>query len=351
MQKLKISSVSLMLTLFVSALTLILMQNYRQDNFSSFLLTAISLPIAMIIILVYFVPSVIIKKRSGLDFFSFAQKVTPSAVVFVSAFYAMYFVYLIEYFLLGYVQIFKLTLNPDASGFVVALLMLLVAVFAARKGIAAVTRFAIFVFAFSLLFFALIFGGSLSGFDFEVNSSIFDASYSDFILSVSKFMTLSFAAVIFSSTAGVCKSFKVKHLVLTIAAILLVILLSIFFIWFVLGEYGKQQSSQMFLLSKSAKLGVIGGLDSFFLAVLAMAMFVLTAIALICIDRAVQRPVGKSVSALFALITLVLFICAENINSVKEILTSAYIFNILNFVAALLIPAVYLICFRRRLGE
>ncbi len=350
MQYKQFSSVQLMLTLFVLSLPIILMQNYYAAFSDSFVINIIALAVEFAVALLYFVPSLIIKNKTGLDFHSFALRSTPSGVVFTAAFYAIYFVYIIEYFLLMYIDVFKTALNPYANGIVVAGLMLSAAFYAAHRGIRGVTRCGIFVFAFAIISFVLFFLGNIFDFNFAQENFNFSSDSTQLMTAISSAMTFSFVAIVFTSVCGSTKRCKIKHIVITIISIVLLCAVSMFFIWFVLAGYGKQQICQMFLLSKSSHFGFANGIDSFFLSLITLSVFTVLSVALICIGRASASTKKGGILLLFALIAFVLLICAEYFETVKNVLLSSYVFNVLTFIGAVLIPTIYIVIFRRRLN-
>lgn len=348
MQRLKLSSVQLMLTFFVCGCSVILLQNFYDSSSASFTSYLPCILLGILVSFLYCVPSILIKKRNGLDFPSFAHSVTPSAIVFVAAYYAIFFVYAAQYFLLKYTDMFIKTLNPEADENIIALILIAVCIYAGHKGINSVTRCGIFIFAFSILAFIMIFSGNPTDLDFENNTFVFSQSNGDFITNSSVFMTVSFVSVFFAFTLGYTEKFRVKHIAVALSALALVFALSLFFIWFVLGEYGKQQPYQMFLLSKSAHIGAVAGIDSFFLSLSALSVFLIISLIFISIGRVTGKTDKLNIKLVFSVIIFILFICAQQFDAVKEILTSSYIFNILIFIAAVLIPGIYLIFFRRR---
>lgn len=350
MRSSKISSVQLMLTLIISLLSIILIQNFNNALSSSFFINIISIAIAVVFTMLYFVPTIIIKRKTDLDFLSFVQKTTPTAAVFIAELYSLFFVYAIEFFLLKYTDVFKSTQNPEAAGFFIALVMLSAGIYAASKGISGVTRCGIFIFAFSVLAFAVITLGNISKLDFEVNSVVSN-SYNRSPLSVaSAFLQISFAAVIFACVSSYVKKFKIKHMVITLVCSGVAVMLLVFFIWFALGNYGTMQDFQIFLLSKSAQLGELGGMDSLYLVLTAMAVFLVLSLCFIGIKNTAKNCKLRFMTLIYGIISFALYIYADNISSVKEILISQDVFNIFIFISAVLIPSVYLIIFRRKLN-
>lgn len=347
--KIKLPSKRLFLTLFICTTAIILLQNYSMSENSSFTFNIFCLLTGLLASFIFFIPSLIIKKRTQLDFMSFAHKVTPSAIIFVSAYYSLYFVYAIEYFLVSYTDMFVKKLNPDANKYVIAFVLLLVCIYSAYKGVNAITRSAIFIFAFSFISYILIFSGSIPSLDFNHNNLEISGNTADFISNSIFFATPSFIAVIYACVSGYTKNFKIRHTIFTTAFIAVLFALVIFFVYFSLGSYANQQEYQSFILSKASRLGTIGGLDSLYLSVTTLAIFLIISLLLCCVCKTLGESSNLKNIIIFTLIIFVLYICSGVFNSVKDILINQYVFIILNFISAVVIPATYLLVFRRKL--
>ena len=202
----------LLITLFISMLSVILLMNDR--NYKSFTFDAVCILISFFIIFLYYLPSSIIKKKTDLDFFSFAHLKTPSAIVFIASFYCIYFVYAITYFLYIYSDMFVNKLNSEANIYVVAFLVLLTAVYASSKGVNIISRFSILIFAFVIISLLIIFGCNIPNINFQNNSFILNDKKSSLINNISCFLVPSFSAVIFAGTSEFINKFKIKKIAL-----------------------------------------------------------------------------------------------------------------------------------------
>lgn len=346
--KIKFPSKRFMLMIFLCSSAVILLQNYNLSDSTSFLFNLLSMFFGFLITLLFFVPSIIIKRRTDLDFMSLAHMKTPSAIIFTAAFYCIYFVYTAEYFLLVYTDMFSKKLNSEANIYAVALILLAVCVYAAYKGTNAIARSSIIIFAFSFVAFALIFSGNISNVRLENSVISFDGGYTSFIDNTSFFITPAFTSVIFGVLSGYTKNFKSRHLVFTLGFAVLLFALVLFFYAFSLGKYAYAQDYQSFLLSKTAHIGEVGGFDSFYLSLSALAVFVIISLILTCMCKSTGRSGSLPTVIVFSVIIYVLFICANHFNSIKEILTSHYLFNILTFISAVVIPTLYIFGIRRK---
>lgn len=349
--KIHFSSIRLMIVLFISACSVLMLYNFQNVENSTFVTDIAGAIIGLLICLLYAVPSIIIKHRTKSDFISFAKDATPSAVIFIASYYAMYFAYLTAGFLVRYCDLFSKSLNPEANKYVVAVLLLAVCTYAAHKGICTLSRVAIFIFAFSIISFLLIFGGNISNLDFSVQNFDLHIDYRAVFNAVSFFSAISFIAVIFAFNSQNTNKFKTRQIVFTILAILILIVLSLVFIYFVLSSYGKQQPYQMFVLSKTAHFGFANGMDSFFLAAVTAAIFILISAAFTGVKNSACNESSKLVLNLFVVIVFILFVCAQKFRVIEDILLDYNILNVLSFVSAILIPMCYIVIFRRRLSD
>ena len=348
---LKIPSKRMFFSFFICSTAIILLANYNFLKDTSFTFNIFAVLTGLAISFLFFIPSMVIRKRTELDFISFAHKVTPSGIIFVSAYYTLYFIFTIEYFLLRYTDMFVKNINPDANKFIIALILILVCFYSALKGVNAISRSALFIFAFSFLSYVLIFSGLINSLDFSHNTFQLKGSSGDFVSSSLYFLTPSFIAVIFACVSGKAKNFKPKHIVYVLISVALIFLLFIFFMYFAIGDYTFNQEYQSFLLSKASQLGTLGGLDGLYLSVTTLAVFLIISLVICCIKSTLGEYSNTKNTLVFTAIIFVLFLCSGFFNSVEEILTNTLIFNILNFISAVVIPSLYLVFFRRHIYE
>lgn len=349
--KIKFPSKRLLLLIFLSGISVILLESFDLPENTSFLFNLLTLLCGFSITALFFIPSVVIKNRTDLDFMSLAHIKTPNAMIFVSAFYCMYFVFTAEYFLIRYCDMFSKKLNSEANIFAVAFVLLAVCVYAAYKGTNAIARCSIFIFAFSFIVFLLIFTGNISNLEINTNDFNFSGQKNDFINNTSFFLTPAFTAVIFSVLSGYTKNFRSRQIVFSVAVTAIVYGLILFFTTFVLGEYAFAQDYRCFLLSKTTHFGNVSGFDSLYLSISLLTVFLLISLILTCICKSTGKSSSLPIVLVFSVIIFVLFICSYHFNAVKELLTNHYILNILTFISAVVIPVIYLFAFGRRLND
>lgn len=349
--KIKFPSKRLLLLIFLAGVSVILLESFEIPKETSFMFNLLTLIFGFSLTALFFIPSVIIKCRTDLDFMTFAHIKTPNAIIFVSAFYCLYFVYTTEYFLIKYCDMFSEKLNSEANIFAVALVLLSVCVYAAFKGTNAIARCSIFILAFSFIVFLLIFTGNISNLEIKTTEFIISGQKSDFLNNTSFFLTPAFTAVIFAVLSSYTKNFRPRQLAYSVVITAIVFALILFFTIFVLGEYAFAQHYRCFLLSKTTHFGGVGGFDSLYLSTSLLCIFLLISLVLTCICKSIGKSSSLPIILVFTTIIFVLFICAYNFNAVKELLINHYLFNILTFISAVVIPTFYLIVFGRRTND
>mgnify|MGYP001358098062 CR=1 FL=1 len=345
----------LMLSLFVcSVLPILLMgQNFLQsDNIFSSL---VSIGFGIIFTLLCFVPFYSIKHRTRLDFSAFAKNISETGFLFVSTYYCMYFTVITVSFLIRFCDMFVSGVNPDVDTRVIAFLILCICVYGASKGINPLSRVSIFVFAFLIIAFAVIFFGNIKSFEFVPNSTFVTPDFSNIRSNVADCLIIfAFLPVIFGFNSTSTKNLSVKHPVITTLVIFGTLALTLLFTDFVTGAYSAQQPFSVQLLSKTAYFGDMKGFDSFYLAAVTSCVFVFETAVLISVSNCIVNTSSKKTLlfvAIIALIMFVLFICADSYNAVKELLLNNIFLSALNFISALLIPIIYLFVYRRKLYD
>ena len=318
------------------ACSVILLQNYSLSQSSSFAFDLLCLICGLSVCFVLLLPSVIIKRRTNLDFITVANLAAPKLKIPLAVFYSLYFVFTAEYFLLPYTDMFRKKYYGQVTPCVIALLLLITCVYAALKGVNVITRFGIFLFAFALVTNILMFGGSISSLDFSLYGFELSGNAPGFFQNTLYFITPAFIAVLYACLSGVTKNFKIKQAVFALVFTGVKYALILFFVWFSLGDYAHKQEYQTFMLSRVAHFGSFGGIESFYLALATMSVFMIISLILCAVTKSVRRERDKKTVVTFALILFAAHICGTYLNSVKEIFTSTVIFVIFTAIASLL---------------
>lgn len=330
-----------MLTLMLCSCSVILLQNNNVPPDNSFTVNLLCMLLGLGVSAVMFVPSVIIKKVFDSDVISLSSRLTPKLKIPIAAVYALYFVYTAEYFLLPYTDLFCRKYYPGASPCLIGICLLAACVYAAYKGTNIITRFGIFLFAFAVLTNILMLGGSVSSLDFANNSLSLKGDFDSMLKTALYFCAPSFIAVIYSCSAGETENFKLKQPFLTTLFTGVKYALVMFFTAFAVGAYSQRQSYQTFILARVAHFGSFGGIESFFVALATMSVFMIISLFLSSICKSAGKGGIKEI-IIFAVIIISGSFIAEWNNSVKEIFTSDTVLIIFTSVVAVLIPLAYI---------
>ena len=160
----------------------------------------------------------------------------------------------------------------------------------------------IFLFAFALITNILMFGGSISSVDFSLYGFELSGSVPDFFQNTLYFITPAFIAVLYACFSGATKNFKLKQPVFALIFTGIKYALILFFIWFALGDYAQKQEYQTFVLSRAAHFGSFGGIESFYLALATMSVFMIISLILCAVTKCVKRESDTKTVILFAVI-------------------------------------------------
>ncbi len=343
----KFSSKRFLLALLLCACSVILLQNNNLSPNASFSFNAICIASGLAICFLFFLPSLILKKRTDSDVPTLARRYTPKLRIPVAIFYSLYFVYGALYFLLPYIDMFHTKYFPGVTPCLITLLMLICCAYAACKGVNVISRFGIFLFLFALLTNILMFGGSLSELDLGHYGFEFSGDVNSFVQNTLYFVTPSFIAVIFACCSGVTRNFRFRQPVFTLIFTGLKYAAVIFFVRFALGDYAGRQTYPAFVLSRVAHFGPFAGIESFYLALATMSVFMIISLFLCCISRGACTEGNRKCVIIFTVIIFALYVTATYINSVKEILSNPVLLLLLTFAAAVMLPAAYIFVGRK----
>ena len=344
----KYSSKRLLMSLALCACAVILLQNYNVSAGLSFAVDLFCVLTGLAVCFLCFLPAVVIKKRFGSDVLSLVSRRSKAERIAVTIFFAVYSVYAALYFLIPYTDMFCKKYYPDASPCMIGLLLLVCCVYAAFKGANAITRFGLFLFVLAMLTNILMFAGSVSSLDFDSSMWQLRGDVPSFLQNAVFFSTPCFAGVIFSCLAGDTVNFKLRHPVIAIGLTGVKFALVLFFIAFAVGEYAQRQEYQTFVLSRVAHFGSFTGVESFYMALSTMSVFMIISLLLCCVGKAAKKSESLPFVSYFAAAVFLLRLLAYNNNSVKEIFTDPLVFTVFSVTAAAVLPCVYLIRERSR---
>lgn len=139
------------------------------------------------------------KAQNKTWFLSLCKNTSQTGFFFVSSYYCMYFTVITVSFLIRFCDMFVSGVNPDSDTKVIAFLILCICVYGASKGINPLSRVSIFVFAFLIIAFAVIFFGNIKSFEFAPNSTFVTPDFSNIRSNVADCLIFAFLPVILDS--------------------------------------------------------------------------------------------------------------------------------------------------------
>ncbi len=141
---------------------------------------------------------------------------------------------------------------PDVDTRVIVFLILCICVYGASKGINPLSRVSIFVLAFLIIAFAVIFFGNIKSFGLHRTAPLLDPIFQIFGAMLQTCLIFAFLPVIFGFNSTSTKNLSIKQPVITTLIIFGTLMLILFFTDFVIGAYSAQQpfSVQLFVKNR-----------------------------------------------------------------------------------------------------
>ncbi|MEE1061279.1 MAG: GerAB/ArcD/ProY family transporter [Ruminococcus sp.] len=337
----------LFITLFVAATAPLLL--LRVNSFSAVPAWSqvAELLLLSVVFVLFFVPSYFLLKNTDSDIFLVAQRKTPVSALFISELYVSFFVFATVKTLKNYTDMMTTAINPDANSYVIAFCIMVVCIYASVKGIGAVTRSGIVIFAIFVVCLVTIFLGDIS--KIELNN--FSFGFDGVLNKNNIFFDLTpvfVSAPIFAVLCGNTKGNKGKTLTAFTIISVVTISLIVFFTTAVLGKFSGERSFSFYTLSKVSGTVEFSGFDSFYLIASASSVIILISLLLVSINKSVDKNGSVKNTLMFSAIVYVLFVCSENILFVADILYNEYVFLPLCFVFSVAIPLGYLAKYGRK---
>ncbi len=347
--EIKFSSKRFLMSLTLCACSVILLQSFDLAP-ASFLFDLLCVGVGLGLCFLLFLPTALLKKRCGGDTLSQLGSRSAAERRAVAAVYCAYAIFAALYFLLPYTDMFCKKYYTETDPCFVAFMLLICCVYAAFKGANVITRFAVFLFALAMVTNLLLFGGSLSSLRFDEDSFRFEGGIQAFFRNTGYFFTPGFIAVLFACLSGYTRNFRLRQPVVALALTGLKFALILFFIAFAVGEYASRQEYQTFLLSRVAHFGSYAGVESFYMALSTMSVFMIVSLFLCAICRAVGRNGSLPWIAGFSAAIFLLRFAAEAFSPLRTVFTDPTVFNALTVLTGAVIPMYYYLKARRQNG-
>ncbi len=342
------SSKRMLLTLTLCACAVILLQNHELSQRLSFPLTLGAMAAGLAVCFLFFVPSVLLKSRYNTDALCLLRDRSKPIRALTAALCGASFLYVAVYFLLPYTEMFCKKYYPDASPCLIAFLLLGCCVYAAVKGVNVITRFGIFLFVLAMTTNLLLFGGCVSSLDFQNGGAFFSGEPEDFLQDMLYFATPCFIAALFACLCGSAKQFRTRHVTIALLMTGVKFALVLFFILYSVGAYAARQEYRTFVLSRVAHFGSFSGIESFYMALSTMSVFMILSLLLCGITKSAGKPGSLPLTAALTGGIFVLHWLAELFPFVRECFTRPLLLIGFSFLTAVVLPSVLLIQKRRQ---
>ncbi len=346
-QDVPFSSKRFIMTLALCACSVILLQNGDLPGELSFPLRMLGMVLGLALCFAAMIPAILIKTKTNGDVLSLTGRRSTVQKAVTAVIYCICFVCAAVYFLYPYTDMFCKKYYDEASPCLIAFLMLGCCVYAAFKGANVITRFGIFLFLLAMVTNALLFGGSLFSLDFSYGSFELSSSPSDFFRCALYFVTPCFIAVIFACLSGSSRQFRLRQPVIALSLTGVKFALVMFFITFSVGEYATRQEYGTFVLSRAAHFGAFAGIESFYMALSTMSVFMIVSLLLCSAAKAVGKERSLAVTSVFTGVIFIVHLLAVNNDSIKEILTNPVTLIAVSLAGAVIVPTVCLITERK----
>lgn len=332
------SSKRFLLTLTLCACSVILLENHDLSPELSFPSGIAAMLTGLGVCFLFLLPAMLLKKRFDSDVLTLVSKRSKAMRRVVAAVYSLCFLYVAAYFLLPYTDMFCKKYYPETTRCLIALLLLACSIYAAYKGVNVVTRFGIFLFVLAMVTNGMMFGGCLSSLDFENGSFGFSGSLGAFGNDVIYFVTPCFVAALFGCLSGNAKRFRIHQVVVALGLTGLKYALVLFFLTFSVGAYAERQEYPTFVLSRVAHFGEFAGIESLYMALSTMSVFMILALLLCVVTKAWGKEGKLWLPVVLTGVIFAVQLLAENYRSVEELFTQPMLLNALMFVAAVVMP-------------
>lgn len=349
-QDVPFSSKRFMLALTLCACAVILLQNHAVSTDLPFPLQLGSLALGLTVCFLLFIPAMLLKKRCGCDVPMLALRAGTVQGKFIAVLYTVSFLYIAVYFFIPYTDMFCKKYYTETSPMFVALLLLLCCVYAVFKGVNVMTRFGLFLFVLALLTNALQFGGCISSVDFQNGSFDLHGNPASFWGNVRYFLSPCFIAALFAALSGGAHGFRVRHTVFSLLLTGIKYALVLFFLTFSVGEYAKRQAYPTFVLSRAAHIGRFAGIESLYMALSTLSVFMIISLLLCGVTKVWNRSGKLQWIVPFTVVIFAALTAAELFPAVKNVLTATPMCNGFAVLTAAVLPGVYLLRERRRHG-
>ena len=317
----KISALQFYLMLFLSRMVVGITINAQTVGGENFLKNIFSSLLLCVLLFLFAQPLFAMHKRAPeASLPALAEMRMQGIGCGIAAIYAVYFVVMNTFCLSLFLMLLNNTMDPTASTFSIALVILAIALFGAVKGIETVSRASICVFSLFFLGMAVIFIALLPNVNTQYTEPLFlngtDQLLRGFFVFAARCSSLAeFAVLMPFVQKNSRKGFSLWN-----GGVTLFLGILLFFVVSCLGEYAYLQIFPVYTLSSIAEIAGVQRLDALFMGLCMMTLVIRLAVGLFAISECCARFVRKNQSRalLLAAATLVTLMAATWITADYE---------------------------------
>lgn len=334
------------------SLTYIPSLNYQQAKGDLLLSVLTMLPLLIIFFLpVYFYMKVYGNENLG----SVARRMSKPVGTGISLLYFLWFIYVSALNVTRFVYFVTSELNPDASNFLLILLVIAAACYGAYLGTQSLGRVAVIVLWFILISFIFVMLFALPDFRFSNFSPILENKLSDNMLNAVSLASSSAEITLLPFLVSKMKgTIRKKHFISWSAGIVLLVFALYFVTIGTLGDFAKTQSFPIYAMSQISGVGMLQRLDAVHTSIWIIALFLKVALFLVAAGVALRSVTPKLKvpwttaigGALMIVLAYIMSLSFPNYWRTSEHWTSMIPFLLF----AVLIPLVFVLLAKKRKG-
>lgn len=347
----KVSSLQFFICMFLCNmfLTLGFMSTGAEKN--SILVNVIFTVVGIAFMIISFVPSYMVFNKTGKTSIELLSENFKGFSVIVKLFYLICFSVFISVILNKYTKFLTEQINNEALPVVLFAVFLVIGAFGCFKGMQALFRTAIILFAFSMFALVFVLIGLVPQIDIS-NAQSFSPNINTQIKSGLETLFLSLipitSYVVFSDSLkgnqklGIfCSSFATFFLFLIIGV----------FVILVIGEYSIMLEYPVSVASKLSRISILKGGDGLLFSSITSAVFLLCYLFFISGSKTIGAYHSKTFSIAFAFITFILATVMNYVPILNDFLSNSLFLSLIAVVAAVVIPVVSYVLLRKRVSK
>lgn len=305
---------------------------------NSFFFNIITLAAGALLLIVSCMPSYLLYKKTGKTTTTISSEHSVVMSLIIKIYYLVCFVIFSSVITTKFAVFFKKSVNHEALPLAVIFAFLLIAAFGSYKGMQALFRTTIIIFAFVLLSLAFVFLGLLDKLDF---SNILNYSQPMNINVSNSIGTLLLALIPIMSYVVFSDSLKGSHksgIVYSSLSTFVLFLTVSFFTICVLGNYTLYLEYPFFTLSKLSNISMLRGGDGFVFATLTAVTFLLVYLFFVSGSKTLDKAHSKTFSIGFFIATFILSAVMTYVAPVYDFITNTLFLSILLVIGLFVLP-------------